>query len=129
MYSKGLYSYKDPGALCNMKGRTLRINSGTDLSKVIIKAIKELHESNGSTLRSIEKFLRQTFTINVDEGTDLGHQLHQSVKRAVKNGLIIQEGRMYKLKKIHFRRGSSDSLSASSFNQSSLCLSSPKVNM
>lgn len=99
------------------------------MSKVIIKAIKELHENNGSTLRSIEKYLRQTFTVNIDEGTDFSHQLQLSLKRAVSNGLIIQEGRNYKLKKMHFRRGFSDSLSSSDFSQSSLSLSSPKVNM
>lgn len=113
--------------MCNLKCRTLRIHSGTDMTKVIIKAIKELQENNGSTLRSIEKFLRQTYTLNIDEGTDLVHQLQQSLKRAVSNGLIIQEGRTYKLKRMHFRRGSSDSLMSSNFNQTSYNLSSPKV--
>lgn len=113
--------------MCNLKSRTLRIHSGTDMTKVIIKAIKELRENNGSTLRSIEKFLRQTYTLNMDEGIDLGQQLQQSVKRAVSNGIIIQEGRTYRLKKMHFRRGSTDLLMASSFNQSSFNLGSSKV--
>lgn len=113
--------------MCNQKSRTLRVHSGTDMTKVIIKAIKELHEINGSTLRSIEKFLRQTFTLSIDEGTDLGQLLQQSVKRAVSRGIIIQDGRTYKLKKIHFRRSSSDSVMSANLPQSPLNISSPKV--
>lgn len=113
--------------MCNLKSRTLRVHSGTDCTKVIIKAIRELHESGGSTLRSIEKLVRQTFTLTIDEGADLGQQLQQSAKKAVSNGLIIQEGRTYRLKKMHFRRGSLDSVTHSSTNQSSPNLSPPKV--
>ncbi|XP_015929465.2 histone acetyltransferase KAT6B [Parasteatoda tepidariorum] len=108
VYCKGLLSYKDPGAMCNMKSRTLRVHSGADLGKVIIRAIRELGENNGSTLRSIEKYLRQTFSLSIDPGTDLGQQLLQSAKRAVSNGLIIHEGRNYKLKRLSFRKGSLD---------------------
>ncbi|GIY04999.1 histone acetyltransferase KAT6B [Caerostris extrusa] len=46
VFTKGLCSYKDPGTLCNLKSRTLRIHPGTDMRKVIVKAIKELGSSS-----------------------------------------------------------------------------------
>ncbi|GIY67061.1 hypothetical protein CDAR_64441 [Caerostris darwini] len=118
VFTKGLCSYKDPGTLCNLKSRTLRIHPGTDMRKVIVKAIKELGDNNGSTLRSIEKYLRQTFSLSIDQGIDLGHQLLLSAKRAVSAGHIIHEGRTYRLKRNPFRRASADSGSSSSFRAS-----------
>ncbi|KAG8188536.1 hypothetical protein JTE90_004769 [Oedothorax gibbosus] len=125
VHTKGLCSYKDPGTLCNQKGRTLRVHPGTDMRRVIIKAIKELGENNGSTLRSIEKYLRQTFSLNIEQGTDLGHQLLQSAKRAVSNGLILHEGRTYRLRRMPFRRGSVDSGTSSSLMSHSNSSASP----
>ncbi|GFV88339.1 hypothetical protein TNCV_858921 [Trichonephila clavipes] len=124
VFTKGLCSYKDPGTLCNLKSRTLRIHPGTDMRKVIIKAIKELGDNNGSTLRSIEKYLRQTFSLNIDQGADLGHQLLQSAKRAVSAGHIIHEGRTYRLKRNPFRRASADLGSPSNLHRSNNSITS-----
>ncbi|XP_054717681.1 histone acetyltransferase KAT6B-like [Uloborus diversus] len=119
VYSKGCVTYKDPGTMCNLKSRTLRIHAGTDMAKIIIKAIRELGENGGSTLRSIEKYLRQTFTLSIDQGLDLAQQLLQSAKRAVSNGLLIQEGRIYKIKSKFLRRGSVESGAASNSSSTS----------
>ncbi|KFM83053.1 Histone acetyltransferase KAT6B, partial [Stegodyphus mimosarum] len=126
VYTKGLYSYKDPRTMCNLKSRTLRIHSGTDMTKVIVKAIKELGENGGSTLRSIEKYVRQTFTLSVDPGTDLAQQLLQSAKRATSNGLIIQDGRNYRLRRMPFRRASTDSAASSNVSRGNQVSNSSK---
>ncbi|KRT83714.1 hypothetical protein AMK59_3821 [Oryctes borbonicus] len=93
VYNKGQSSYKDPGGLQN---RTLNIEKGCDLSKVVAKAVRELGERDGSTLKSIEKYVRQSHTIVESAEKDLKTALAFAVKRAVSKQLIFQEGKTFK---------------------------------
>jgi len=94
VFNKGQSSYKDPGGL---QSRQLNVSKGTDLSKVIAKAIRELGKRDGSTLKSIEKYIRQSHAVNLASGdVDFRSLLRISVKRAVARGLVSQEGRLFK---------------------------------
>lgn len=93
VYNKGQSSYKDPGGLQN---RTLNVEKGCDLSKVVAKAVRELGERDGSTLKSIEKYVRQSHTIVESTDKDLKTALAVAVKRAVSKQLIVQEGKTFK---------------------------------
>ncbi|PSN52348.1 hypothetical protein C0J52_18096 [Blattella germanica] len=94
VFNKGQSSYKDPGGL---QSRQLTISKGTDLSKVIAKAIRELDEKDGSTLKNIEKYIRQSHALNLATGeVDFRSLLRISVKRAVARGLVTQDGRLYR---------------------------------
>ncbi|KAK9745484.1 linker histone H1 and H5 family [Popillia japonica] len=93
VYNKGQSSYKDPGGL---QTRTLNIEKGCDLSKVVAKAVRELGERDGSTLKSIEKYVRQSHTIIESVEKDLKTALTFAVKRAVSKQLIFQEGKTFK---------------------------------
>lgn len=99
VFNKGQSSYKDPGGLQN---RSLKIHSKADLSKVIAKAVRELGERDGSTLKNIEKYLRQSHTVDLSSpDVDLRQILRMSVKRAVAKGIIVQEGKNYKSADYH----------------------------
>ncbi|KAG8235147.1 hypothetical protein J437_LFUL012345 [Ladona fulva] len=91
--NKGQCSYKDPG----VNSRQLKITKGTDLSKVIVKALRELGERGGSTLKGIERYIRQSHAVEQSEDVDLSSLLRLSVKRAVARGLVVQEGRLFRL--------------------------------
>lgn len=94
VFNKGQNSYKDPGGL---QSRQLNVTKGTDLSKVIAKATRELGKRDGSTLKNIEKYIRQSHAVNLASGdVDFRSLLRISAKRAVDRGLVIQEGRLFK---------------------------------
>lgn len=95
VFNKGQSSYKDPGGLQN---RTLKITLGVDLSKVVAKAVRELGERDGSTIKSIEKYLRQSHTLELDPpDCDIRQVLRLSAKRAVTKGLVTQDGKAFKI--------------------------------
>ncbi|XP_011870027.1 PREDICTED: histone acetyltransferase KAT6B-like isoform X2 [Vollenhovia emeryi] len=93
IFNKGQSSYKDPGILQSKK---LKVAKSTDISKVMGKAVRELGEREGSTLRSIEKYLRQSHTVEEDTEGDLRIALKLSAKRAVERGLVLQDGKLFR---------------------------------
>lgn len=99
VFTKGLCSYKDPGSLTKLKSRTVRVTKTTDMTRIVVKAIKELGENGGSSLRSIEKYVKQSFTLHIEPNVDLAHQLHIAAKKGINSGIIAQDGRTYRLLK------------------------------
>lgn len=93
VFNKGQSSYKDPMGL---QSRTLVIEKGADITKVIAKAVRELGQRDGSTLKAIEKYVRQSHTVVERAETDLKIALRMAAKRAVSRGLIIQDGKAFK---------------------------------
>lgn len=93
VFNKGQSSYKDPGGLQN---RTLRVEKGGDLSKVVAKAVRELGERDGSTVKTIEKYIRQSHTVVESAEADLKNALRMATKRAVTRNLIVQDGKAFK---------------------------------
>ncbi|XP_076368363.1 histone acetyltransferase KAT6A-like isoform X4 [Tachypleus tridentatus] len=94
--NKGVCSYKDPKGVVQLKTNTMKINKTTNMLKLIVKAIKELGEIGGSTLRSIEKFMTQNYNLIVSPGIDLTQQLRVAARKGVAKGTLSQEGRLYK---------------------------------
>ena len=98
--NKGVYSYRDPERVSTVTGvptRTLRVNRKSDLTKIIIKSIGELSDKEGSTLKNIEKYIRRSYHLELDDNLDLSHQLRISAKRAVNSKRLRHEGRIYKV--------------------------------
>ncbi|XP_058805276.1 histone acetyltransferase KAT6B-like [Phymastichus coffea] len=93
LFNKGQSSYKDPGGL---QSKPLKVNRTVDLVKVIIKAVRELGERDGSNLKSIEKYVRQSHTVEEEQEGDLRIALKLSAKRAVDRGLVVQDGRLFR---------------------------------
>lgn len=99
VFNKGQSSYKDPGG---MQSRRLRIDSKADLSRAIAKAVRELGERDGSTLKNIEKYLKQSHTLDIlSAEVDLRKVLRMSLKRAVAKGIVVQQGKHYKSAEFH----------------------------
>lgn len=93
IFNKGQSSYKDPGGLLS---KPLKVNKTTDLSKVLGKAVRELGERDGSTLKNIEKYVRQSHNVEEECDGDLKIALKLSAKRAVDRGFILQDGRLFR---------------------------------
>lgn len=95
VFNKGQSTYKDPGGLIR---RQILVNKKSDLSKVVIKAIRELNEKDGSTYKNIEKYIQQSHTLAIDSDvSDWSSVLRLSVKRVVERGLVKQEGKFYRI--------------------------------
>lgn len=95
VYNKGLHSYKAP-----MARRCVSVNNNTDLSRLVAKAVKELGECDGSTIKSIENYVQKSNNIQLAPDADLKDVIRNSVKTAVTNGLLINEGKLYKVGKV-----------------------------
>lgn len=93
VYNKGQSSYKDPGGL---QSKTLRLAPDVDVSRAVAKAVRELGERDGSTLRAIERHLHQAYQVSVEPKVDVKAVLRTAAKRAVARGLLTYHGGAYK---------------------------------
>uniref|UniRef100_T1ITF4 histone acetyltransferase n=1 Tax=Strigamia maritima TaxID=126957 RepID=T1ITF4_STRMM len=108
VYNKGLCSYKDPSrvpqpktpsnhsshAINNTKNNAKR---PSDLIKAVVKSVRDLAEIGGSTLHSVEKYLRQNSSLAGENNADFAQNLRLATKRAVKSGHLLQNGPLFKL--------------------------------
>nr|XP_051688258.1 histone acetyltransferase KAT6A isoform X2 [Oryctolagus cuniculus] len=105
--NKGLNSYKDPdnpGRIALPKPRNhgkLDSKQNVDWNKLIKRAFEGLAESGGSTLRSIERFLKGQKDVSALFGGSAASGFHQqlrlAIKRAVGHGRLLKDGPLYRL--------------------------------
>ncbi|KAK7507734.1 hypothetical protein BaRGS_00000699, partial [Batillaria attramentaria] len=95
--NKGLVSYKDPSTVCQLQTRALEITPRTDLTKVLVRSVRELGEQGGSTLRSIENYINRSYSVRLRDGASMSQLLKMQVKRAVRSGQLRQDGSHLKL--------------------------------
>lgn len=102
VFNKGQSSYKDPGGLQN---RQLKIEKGTDITRVVVKAVKELGERDGSGIKNIEKYIRQSHTVEETPDLNLKNSIRLALKRAINKNLLVQDGKNYKYNYAHSPSG------------------------
>ena len=68
-----------------------------DMKKIIIRAIKDLNEPGGTSLKNIEKYIAQSHTVELVDDANLSHELKVSVKKEVNEGHIVKDGSLFKL--------------------------------
>lgn len=110
--NKGLASYKDP----DNPGRFSAVKPGTfpkstkgsrgtcndlrnvDWNKLLRRAIEGLEEPNGSSLKNIEKYLRnQSDLTSTTNNPAFQQRLRLGAKRAVNNGRLLKDGPQYRV--------------------------------
>lgn len=91
IHNKGMVSYKDPNRVSQLVSRSLIVNKKTDLSKVIAKSLKELGEK-GASLKEVEKFIQNSYSIELEKDVDLSRIIGMSVKKGVHRGEMIYDG-------------------------------------
>lgn len=94
VYNKGLHSYKAPNA---NRRRSTQVNQNTDLSHLVTKAVRELGEYGGSSVKNIENYVQQSNNLQIAEGTDIKVVIKNSIQIAVSQGLLVMEGKLYKV--------------------------------
>ncbi|XP_075697974.1 histone acetyltransferase KAT6B isoform X3 [Rhinoderma darwinii] len=110
--NKGVASYKDPenpGRLATNTGSPLPKSikgqqpvsvdlRSVDWNKLLRRAVEGLQDSNGSSLKNIEKYLRsQNDLTGVVANPIFQRRLRLAAKRAVNNGRLIKDGPQYRI--------------------------------
>ena len=92
--SKGICSYRDPDS--RFRKRVLKVGSKTDLTKIIIRSIKDIGKDVGLSLKQIEKHVQEVYNVETIE-TDLNKQLKISMKKGLSRKALTKDGRFIKL--------------------------------
>lgn len=95
LYNKGLHSYKAPVAR-----KSITVTKDTDLSRLVVKAVRELGECDGSNIKSIESYVQKSNNIVLSNDCDFKTIIKNSLKRAVSKEFLIQDGKLYKVGKV-----------------------------
>ncbi|XP_078316982.1 uncharacterized protein LOC111118300 isoform X4 [Crassostrea virginica] len=93
----GNWTYRDPSGVTPCKSRSLKVLHNMDLTKVIVKTLKELADPQGSNLKKIKSYIISTYNLDVEEGLELGEQLKVSLKKGLTNGHLAKEGHLIKV--------------------------------
>lgn len=93
VYNKGLHSYKAP-----LPYKSVSVNKDSDLSRLVVKAVRELGECDGSSLKSIETYVQKSNNIEMtDADVDFKLVIRNSVRTAVSKEYLVQDGKLYKV--------------------------------
>lgn len=95
LYNKGLHSYKAPVAR-----KSINVNKDSDLSRLVVKAVRELGECDGSNVKSIESYVQKSNNIVLDADCDFKLIVKHSVRSAVAKEFLVQDGKLYKVGKV-----------------------------
>uniref|UniRef100_A0A8C9YH26 histone acetyltransferase n=1 Tax=Sander lucioperca TaxID=283035 RepID=A0A8C9YH26_SANLU len=110
--NKGSASYKDPGnpgrvgsippANVSVPSKESLWNSSDlrhiDWNKILKRAIEGLDDTHGSSLKNIERYLRnQDDLLNIVDNPAFRQRLRLAAKRSVNNGRLLKNGPRYKL--------------------------------
>lgn len=94
VFNKGQNTYMNPGGTANRK---LVINADTDLTKILVKVVGQLDEE-GSSYKNIDRYIHHAYCIELkNEGCDLTSLLKSTLTKAVDKGLLVLDGKLYRL--------------------------------
>lgn len=95
VYNKGLHSYKSPSTLAHKK--VIKIDSYSDISRLVTKAVRVLGECDGSASKNIENFVLKANNLQITDGSDFKVIVKKALKIAVGKKMLLCDGKLYKL--------------------------------
>lgn len=96
LYNKGLHSYKAPVAR-----KSVNISKDTDITRLVVKAVRELGECDGSNAKKIETYVQKSNNIVLaDDTVDFRVIVKNALRTAVSKEFLVQEGKLYKVGKV-----------------------------
>lgn len=109
VHNKGKVSYRDPSAapnrfMCTSTSTssattttaTVSVSPPPDLQQLIVAALRQLKQNDGSTLQDIGRFLSEKQLVKTDN-SNLSSQLRLAMKRCLSSGTILKNGKLYRL--------------------------------
>lgn len=97
LYNKGLHSYKAPVAR-----KSVNVTKDTDITRLVVKAVRELGECDGSNVKKIETYVQKSNNIVlIDDTVDFRIIIKNALRTAVAKEFLVQEGnKLYKVGKV-----------------------------
>lgn len=115
----GNWTYRDPSGVTPCKNRSLKVTHNMDLTKIIVKTIKELADPQGSNLKKIKSYIISTYNLDVEEGVELGEQLKVSLKKGVASGHLVRDGHCIKVGNKGLDESTASSSTSGSYDEDS----------
>lgn len=96
LYNKGLHSYKAPVAR-----KSVNVSKDTDITRLVVKAVRELGECDGSNAKKIETYVQKSNNIVLtNEQLDFRVVVKNALRTAVAKEFLVQDGKLYKVGKV-----------------------------
>lgn len=96
LYNKGLHSYKAPVAR-----KSVHVAKDSDVTRLVVKAVRELGEYDGSTAKKIETYVQKSNNIVLADGQlDFRLVIKNALRTAVAKEFLLQDGKLYKVGKL-----------------------------
>ena len=90
--NKGVVTYKDPKRVTKLVSRRIEITPDADLSKIIVRSLREIGDPQGTSVKQLESYIRNSFSMKLKEGANLSNMMKMHIKRGVNNGVLKMEG-------------------------------------
>lgn len=96
LYNKGLHSYKAPVAR-----KSVHVSKDSDVTRLVVKAVRELGECDGSNAKKIETYVQKSNNIVLtDSQLDFRLVIKNALRSAVAKEFLVQDGKLYKVGKL-----------------------------
>lgn len=96
LYNKGLHSYKAPVAR-----KVVHVSKDTDVTRLVVKAVRELGDCDGSNAKKIETYVQNSNNIVLADGQlDFRLVIKNALRTAVAKEFLVQDGKLYKVGKV-----------------------------
>lgn len=92
--NKGICSYRDPNSGPRLK--PLKVNRKTDLTRFIVRALKNSSTKSGLTIKQIEKYVEACYSVESLE-TSLIENIKVSVRKGISKNVFEKDGKLIKL--------------------------------
>ena len=96
VFNKGDCSYRDPKWVLALSNRQQEISEETDLTRFVVKSLREIGDAGGSPVPVLEKYIRTSYHLKYDNDSDFTIALKGTLKRCLNSGRLIKEGRNYR---------------------------------
>ena len=81
-------SYRDPVRVVKLKSHSLDITEGADLSKVVVRAVRDLADPKGSSASDVQRYIRSSYALKTANVTFLENAVVEACKNAVSSGKL-----------------------------------------
>lgn len=97
VYANGVVSYKDPGRVVHLKTHVMRVDRKYNMTKVVIRTVKELGSDNGSTVDDVYQHICTAYMVEIADGIDLRSRIQTFLEATVATGATIKDGKRYRV--------------------------------
>ncbi|CAD5123786.1 DgyrCDS12095 [Dimorphilus gyrociliatus] len=91
--NKGLMTYKDPQTVSKLKTRDLHVGAASDLTKVLIRTLKELGDP--ADIDQVEKHIRTGYHLTMAFKADLRQSIESALDKGVKSSKFLYKDGKY----------------------------------